>query len=66
MIGNFVAGDEPVGDEGIIRIIKGREVGHFNGAAIWVPALCEELVDGVEGIGLNSVVRCEYYELGNL
>ena len=57
---------KPIRNERIIRIIKRCEVGHFDRAAIRVLALCKELVDRIKGIGLDSVVRCEYDKLGHL
>ena len=45
MIGDLVAGDVPLRDVDVVGVAEGGEVGHFDGAAIWVFALGEELVD---------------------
>ena len=56
MIGDLVAGDVPFCDVDVVGVAEGGEIGHFDGAAIWVFALGEELVDRVDGVGLDGVV----------
>jgi hypothetical protein len=42
--------------EGVVCIVEGGEVGHFRGATIWVLAMAEERVYGIDGVGLDGVV----------
>ena len=62
MIRNLVTGDEPVGDEGVVRVVEGGVIRHSGRAAVRVLALCQELVDGVEGIGLDGIIGSENKE----
>jgi hypothetical protein len=56
MVSNFVACHEPVGNEGIIRVIKGDIVGHSWRTAIRILTLSKKLVDGIKGVGLDGIV----------
>ena len=66
MVGNFVSSNKPVGHEGVIRVVEGCEVGHLGLTAVRILALSEELVDGIDGVGLDSVVSGEDDELGDV
>jgi hypothetical protein len=45
MVGDLVPSDEPIGDEGIIRVIERRKICDFWLTAIRVYPLGQELVD---------------------
>lgn len=62
----FIPCNIPVCDQGIVGVIERRKIGHFGLAAIGIFALSEELVDGIEGVGLHGIVSCEHYELRDL
>lgn len=66
VICNLISGDVPIGDHGIVGIIEGYKVGHFGRTTVWVFPLSEELVDGVDGIGLNGVIGGEEDELRDI
>ena len=62
MVRNLITGDEPIGDEGVVGVVERSVVGHPRRAAVRVLALCQELVDGVEGIGLDGIIGSENKE----
>ena len=66
VVGNLVTGDVPVGDIAIVGVVERGEVGHEDWAAIGVLALREELVYGVERVGLYCVVCSEGNELRHI
>ena len=66
VVRDLVSGDIPVGDEGVVCVIKRGVIGHLNGASVGVFALSEELIDGIEGIGLDRIVGSEYDELRDI
>ena len=66
MISNLVTSDVPIRDEGIVGIRERSVVSHRRSASIGVFALGEELVDGIQGVGLNSIVGREYNKLGDI
>jgi hypothetical protein len=45
MVSNLVSGNEPVGDECVVRVIKGDIIGHSGRTAIRILTLGEELID---------------------
>ena len=49
VIRNFISGDIPVCDEGEVGVVDGVVVGHLGLTTVGVLAVCEELVDGIEG-----------------
>jgi hypothetical protein len=53
-------------DQGIIREVEGCKVRHFRWTAVGVHSVGQELVDGVNGVGLNSIVSGEDYEHGDI
>jgi hypothetical protein len=55
VVRDFIAGDEPVGDEGVVCIVERGKVGHFGSAPVGVLSLGEELVHGVERVRLNGI-----------
>lgn len=63
MVCNLVAGNVPIRDEGVVCVCERGKVGHLGAAAVWVSSLSEELVNRVNGIGLNGVVRRKDDEL---
>jgi hypothetical protein len=63
VVSNLVTSDEPVGDEGEISVRNLSKVGHLGLASIRVLALSKELVDRVDGIGLDRIVCGEHNEL---
>jgi len=62
MVRNFIPGDVPVGDEGVVGVIQGGEVCHLRWAAVRVFPLGKKLVDGVDSVGLDGVIGGEYDE----
>ena len=66
MVSDFVTGDKPVRNERVIRVVERCIIGHLRLTAIWVFALREELIDRIEGVGLNGIVGSENDELRNL
>ena len=66
MVSDLVTSDVPVGDEGIVCIIQGSVVRHLGRAAIWIYAVTEELVDGIEVVGLYCIVGSIDEELGDI
>ena len=62
---DLIALDEPVRHEGVVCVVEGREVCHLGLATVRVLAVGEELVDGIESVGLDSIVGSEHYELWN-
>ena len=66
MVGNFVSSNKPIGHKGVISVVEGCEVGHLGLAAVRILALSEELVDGIDGVGLDCVVSGEDDELGDV
>lgn len=65
MIRNLITRDKPVGDECVVRVVQRREVGHLDGATVRILALGQELVDGVESVGLDCIIGGVYNKLGN-
>lgn len=45
MVSDLVAGNEPVGNEGVIRVIQGDIIRHLGCTAIRIHTLSKELVD---------------------
>lgn len=66
MVTNLIAGDVPIRDEGVVGIREGGKVSHRGSTSIGVFALGKELVDGIQGVRLNSVVGCKYDELRDI
>lgn len=66
MISNLVTSDIPIRDEGIVCIRERSVISHRRSASIGVFALGEELVDGIQGVGLDGVVGREYDELRDI
>ena len=66
MVGNLVAGDIPIRDEGIISIGERGVVSHDGWTPVGVFAVGEELFNGIQGVRLDGIVRREYDELGNI
>lgn len=66
VVSDFVTGDKPVRNERVIRIVERCIIGHLWLTAVWVFALREELIDRIEGVGLNGIVGSENDELRNL
>lgn len=66
MVGDFVACDIPIRDEGVVRVRERSEVGHLHWASIRVLAMRKELVDRIQGVRLNRIVCSEKNELRNL
>ncbi len=62
MVRDFVPCNVPVGDEGVVGIIEGGEVGHLRWAAVRIFSLSEKLVDSVDGVGLHGIIGGEYNE----
>jgi hypothetical protein len=56
MVSDLVAGNEPVGHKGVIRIIQRDIIGHLGCTAIRIHTLSKELVDGIDGVGLDGIV----------
>lgn len=54
------------GYKGIVGIIQWGEVGHFDWTSIWIFALGEELINWIQGVGLDGVICGEHDELGNV
>ena len=59
VVRNLIARDIPVRHEGVVCVVDGGVVGHLGLASIRVLAVCEELVDGVEGEALDGIVGRE-------
>jgi hypothetical protein len=66
VISDLVTSDVPVGDESIICVIQGSVVGHLGRTAIWIYTVTEELVDGINGVGLYRIVGSIDEELGDI
>lgn len=66
MVRDLVASDIPIRHEGEVGVVDGSVIGHLGRAAVGVLTVGQELIDSVEGIGLNSVIGGEYNELRNV
>lgn len=66
MVSDLVTNDVPVGDESIICVIQGSVVGHLGRTAVGIYAVTEELIDGIDGVGLYRIVGSIDEELGDI
>jgi hypothetical protein len=66
VVSDLVTGDEPVSDESIVCVIQRSVVGHPGRAAIRIYTVTEELVDGINGVGLYRIVGSIDEELGDV
>jgi hypothetical protein len=66
VVSDFISGDEPVRNECVVGVIQRCVVGHFYRTPVRIFALGEEHIDGIQGIGLNSIICREHYKLGHV
>lgn len=59
VISYFISSNKPVGNQSEIGVLNGRVVSHLDGAAVRILPLCKELVDGIQSVGLNSIIGSE-------
>ena len=57
MVSDLVTSNEPVCDERVICVAQRGIISDFGRTAIRICTLSKKLVDGSEGVGLNSIVR---------
>jgi hypothetical protein len=65
VVSDLITSDVPVGDESIVCVIQGSVVGHLGRTAIGIYTVTEELVDGIDGVGLYRIVGSIDEELGD-
>lgn len=66
MVRNFITRHIPVGDQGIVCVVQGSVVSHLDSATVGVLPVREELIDRIEGVGLDGIVGGVHDEHGNV